>query len=293
MGKKENDALREKEKTLARKYIESELPDEETLEELNRLCRPMYLYLYNGYHLKIPQLGVDDYLAIGYVTLWKVLERCRKNPDIINNFSAYLFTSVSHSYATEFRKYVFKNPVVIRDYEYRQAGYDYNLANAVYLTKYIERVIEHRRQWEREYWSKHKDKKAEKDKRYYLKHREEISEKSKQYREKNKDEIREKKRKYAQEHKEKINAYHRRKWHEDPERFRKYHREYLRKYRQEHLEHCRERDREWKRKERLEHPELVRERKKRYYEKHKDEINARRRARYKTEKEKEKRKEET
>lgn len=131
VGKKENDALREKEKELARKYIESESPDEKILEELNSLCKPIYLYIYNGYHLKIPSMSVDDYLMIGYLTLWKVLENCRKRPDIINSFTAYLFVAVRHAYASEFRKYVFKNPVVLKDYEWRQVGYDYNLAKAV------------------------------------------------------------------------------------------------------------------------------------------------------------------
>ena len=49
VGKKENAELSEKRKILARKYIESELPDEMVLEELNRLCKPLYLFIYNGY----------------------------------------------------------------------------------------------------------------------------------------------------------------------------------------------------------------------------------------------------
>ena len=49
MGKKENAELSEKRKILARKYIESEVPDEMVLEELNRLCKPLYLFIYNGY----------------------------------------------------------------------------------------------------------------------------------------------------------------------------------------------------------------------------------------------------
>jgi hypothetical protein len=212
----------------------------------------------------------DDYLLLGYITMWKVLERCRKNPDIINNFSAYLFRSIKNAYATEFRKYVFKNPIVLRDYDYGRVGYGYNIANTVMLTKYKERILQQHREWsrdfrrrnpelvrrrEREYWHRNRDKKALKDKRYYIRHREQIREYGKKYRAEHKEEIREKKKKYAQEHREQRNAYQRRKWHENPEHFRAYHREYGRRYRQEHLEHCRARDREQSRRYRQEYPD--------------------------------------
>ena len=104
---------RNRQKELARKYIMSDEVDQVALEELNRLCKPIYLYIYSGYHIKLPHIDKDDYILMGYITLWKVLERCRKNPDIINNFSAYLFRSIRNAYAAEFRKYVFKNPIVM------------------------------------------------------------------------------------------------------------------------------------------------------------------------------------
>ena len=178
---------RNRQKELARKYIMSDEVDQAVLEELNRLCKPIYLYIYSGYHIKLPHMDKDDYLLLGYITLWKVLERCRKNPDIINNFSAYLFRSIKNAYATEFRKYVFKNPIVLRDYDYGRVGYGYNIANTVMLTKYKERILQQHREWsrdfrrrnpelvrrrEREYWHRNRDKKALKDKRYYIRHRE-------------------------------------------------------------------------------------------------------------------------
>ena len=94
---------RNRQKELARKYIMSDEVDQVALEELNRLCKPIYLYIYSGYHIKLPHIDKDDYILMGYITLWKVLERCRKNPDIINNFSAYLFRSIRNAYAAEFR----------------------------------------------------------------------------------------------------------------------------------------------------------------------------------------------
>ena len=280
---------RNRQKELARKYIMSDEVDQVALEELNRLCKPIYLYIYSGYHIKLPHIDKDDYILMGYITLWKVLERCRKNPDILNNFSAYLFRSIRNAYAAEFRKYVFKNPIVMKDYEYDRAGYEYNIAHTVMLTKYKERVLQYEREWkrdfrrrnpelvrrrEREYWHRNRDKKALKDKRYYIRHREQIREYGKRYRAEHKEEIREKKRKYAQENREKINAYKRQYWHEHLEEKRAYHREYGRRYRQEHLEHCRARDREQNRRYRQEHPEKVKQWKRAEYLRQKTKIAA-------------------
>ena len=207
MGKAENQQKRIRQMELARQYISSDEVDQAVLEELNRLCKPIYLYIYSGYHIRLPHMDKEDYLLLGYITLWKVLERCRKNPDIINSFSAYLFRSVRNAYATEFRKYVFKNPVVFNDYVNERAGYGYNIANAVMLTKYRERILQYERERkrdfrkrnpelvrrrEREYWHRNREKKALKDKRYYLKHRDQRREYSKKYREEHNEEIREK-----------------------------------------------------------------------------------------------------
>jgi len=280
---------RNRQKELARKYTLSDEVDEVTLEELNRLCKPIYLYIYSGYHIKLPHMDKDDYLLLGYITLWKVLERCKKNPDIINNFSAYLFRSVSNTYAAEFRKYVFKNPIVLKDYDFERIGYGYNIANAVMLTRYREEILRKARDWkrdyrkrkpelvrrrEREYWHRNREKKALKDKRYNIRHKEQRREYGKKYRAEHKEEIREKKKKYAQENRDKINAYKRRYWQEHLEEKRTYHREYGRKNRQEHLEHCRARDREQNRRYRQEHPEKVRAWKHAAYLREKEKIAA-------------------
>ena len=100
MGKVESiEQKKIRQKELARKYIMSDEVDQTTLEELNHLCKPIYLYIYGGYHIRLPHMDRDDYLLIGYITLWRVLEKCRENPDIINSFSAYLFSSVRNAYA--------------------------------------------------------------------------------------------------------------------------------------------------------------------------------------------------
>ena len=67
MDRKKKEALWEKERELARKYIESEEPDERVLEELNRLCKSIYLYLYHSYVccLSDMQLMIADLMHHG------------------------------------------------------------------------------------------------------------------------------------------------------------------------------------------------------------------------------------
>ena len=234
----------EERKKLAKRYVDSGGADEEALYELNRICKKIYNTVYSRFDIRIATFDRDDYLQIGFITLWKVLEKAREKPDLINNFDSYLFTSVKHAFAAEFYKYVKGNPVILNDYEASDGNY--NIANAVMLTDYLDNIRRkrnaRRRQYrqenlelvrakEREYWSRNKDKKAAKDKRYRARHLDQIREEQKQYREEHKEEIREKKRKYEQENREKINARRRRYWHEHLEECRKYHREYNRKRR--------------------------------------------------------------
>ena len=60
---------RNRQKELARKYIMSDEVDQAVLEELNRLCKPIYLYIYSGYHIKHPKMDKDDYLNKRYITM--------------------------------------------------------------------------------------------------------------------------------------------------------------------------------------------------------------------------------
>ena len=161
MGKAESiEQKKIRQKELARQYISSDEVDQDVLEELNRLCKPIYLYIYNGYHIKLPHMDRDDYLLIGYITLWRVLEKCREKPDIINSFNEYLFSSVRNAYAAEFRKYVMKNPLIRVRYE--EPGGSYNISSAFFLAdNYLK-------------------KDREKAKRYYHNHIDEIKGKMKE-----------------------------------------------------------------------------------------------------------------
>ena len=186
--------LSEKRRELARKYIESEGINEPVLEELNRLMKPLYYYCIGDYYKSLPLNDLDDFYQIGYVTLWKVLEKCRKKPDIINSFSSYMMTAVKHAYATEYRNYILKNPIVKVGYEPKGAG-GYYYSSVFFNTQYRDRLNEKAREWkrefrkknpelvrqrEREYWHRNKEKKAAKDKRYYEKHKEQIRQRSKE-----------------------------------------------------------------------------------------------------------------
>ena len=142
--------LSEKRKELARKYIESEGVNEPVLEELNRLMKPLYYYCIGDYYKSLPLNDIDDFYQIGYVTLWKVLEKCRKKPDIINSFSSYMMTAVKNAYATEYRNYILKNPIVKVGYEPKGAG-GYYYSSVFFNTQYRDRLNEKAREWKREF----------------------------------------------------------------------------------------------------------------------------------------------
>ena len=137
--------LSEKRKELARKYIESEGVNEPVLEELNRLMKPLYYYCIGDYYKSLPLNDIDDFYQIGYVTLWKVLEKCRKKPDIINSFSSYMMTAVKNAYATEYRNYILKNPIVKVGYEPKGAG-GYYYSSVFFNTQYRDRLNEKARE---------------------------------------------------------------------------------------------------------------------------------------------------
>ena len=212
---------------LVQRYIKSEETDETVLDELNRLCIPIYMYIYRGFSIKLPHLDKEDYKLMGYITLWKVLEKCRERPELIDCFDAYLFKSVRNTYAAEFRKYVFKNAIELRSYENREG--DYNISEMMVLTGYIEKERKKHLEAQLKYEKNHKDKKKAKDRRYYERHREEILERTKRYQEEHKDEIRARMSKYYKEHREQENARHRKYYHDHLEQCRAQRREYRRK----------------------------------------------------------------
>ena len=126
----------------------------------------------------------DDYLLIGYITLWRVLEKCREKPDIINSFNAYLFSSVRNAYAAEFRKYVMKNPLIRVRYE--EPGGSYNISSAFFLA---DNYLKKDREKAKRYYHNHIDEIKARKKEYRKHHRAELTEKNREYRKANKDKV--------------------------------------------------------------------------------------------------------
>lgn len=202
MGKAESiEQKKIRQKELARQYISSDEVDQDVLEELNRLCKPIYLYIYNGYHIKLPHMDRDDYLLIGYITLWRVLEKCREKPDIINSFNAYLFSSVRNAYAAEFRKYVMKNPLIWVRYE--EPGGSYNISSAFFLA---DNYLKKDREKAKRYYHNHIDEIKARKKEYRKHHRAELTEKNREYRKANKDKVNARRREYYKEHRDEKRA---------------------------------------------------------------------------------------
>ena len=153
--------LSKKRKELARQYVESEEVNEPVLWELHRLMRPIYYYCLRRYFEDMPIHDIDDFYQLGFITLWKVLEKCREKPDMLNHFEPYLITSVKHAYANEYGSYILKNPVIKVGYE--EPGGGYNISSVHFRTDYREYLREKNRKFRdanrarinarrREYW---------------------------------------------------------------------------------------------------------------------------------------------
>lgn len=84
----------------------------------------------------IPYYDKDDYLQEAYLALYRVLKRLAVKPDIIDSFSAYLWTAIKNTYCGLFRDYVLHHLVEIRSYESRENGLTYS--QMVYFQEYAE-----------------------------------------------------------------------------------------------------------------------------------------------------------
>ena len=211
---------KEKEAKLAQAYVDSNGTNIEAFDELCRSIRPICNKLMGKYKGKIPYLDAEDYVLIGQIVLWKVLERMRKNPDQDINFRPYLFKAIANRYASEFRNYVLSNPVQVRAYENARDP----LQTIAYFDDY---------EW---YKNKILEQKRAKDKRYYEKHKERILKAREQYAREHREQRHEITRRYYWKHREEIREKERQKYHEKHEEKL----EYFRKYRAEHRELYRE-----------------------------------------------------
>jgi len=222
----------EKEEQLAQAYVDSNGTDMGSFEELCKLLRPMFIHLMERYRGVIDYYSTEDFVQIGQIVLWKVLERMRQNPGVVYNFKAYIYKAVSNRYATEFRNFVFSSdPKPIRSHE--SAGNP-------------QMTITYFGDYDR-YKNKVREQRKSKDKAYYERHKERILEARKKYAEEHRQQRREITRRYYQRHREEIREREKQKYHERHEEKL----EYFRKYREEHRKQRREADKRYREKHKV------------------------------------------
>ena len=258
-------------RVLAAKCI-ADPSDYESLEKLFVLVHPLANRIVHGYSLRIPALSNEDYMQLADITVWRVLNRIRVVPDILNNFEAYLMAAIRNNYAAEFRKYVFKSFVEISSFN--RPGSPLTVSNLQFLERYVQNIVEKNnatrrafranhlelcRQRDREYWSRNKNKKREKDQRYREKHKDKIAAQHKAYRATHMEQHIASNAKYRENHREEIRERSRAYYWNNLEYFKDYyetHREERRQSRRNHYIENRERllakSREYKRKKRAE-----------------------------------------
>jgi len=261
-----HEIVNKKRRELAAKCIEDPY-DMDSLEALFKLVHPLAAFVMNKHKRRIPSMEVEDYMQLADIVVWRVLNRIRVVPDIMNSFEAYLVASIRNCYITEYRKYVFKSLVEGRSFD--RPGDTFSVATLYSMEEYVNRIVKKRnatrrafrqnnlelvRQREREYWSKNKDKKREKDKRYCEKHKAAIAAKHKEYRATHMAERNARERKYRAEHLEETRAKRREYYWKTVDHQRAYNKQYDDAHR-----------------------DVVREYQRRYYEKHRDEILAKNR----------------
>lgn len=108
------------------KYCSQHLYDAEAFEKLCNAVRPMAYAVMKLQKNVIPYYDNDDYLQEAYLTVYRVLKRLAVKPEIIDSFSAYLWTSIKNTYCGLFRDYVLHHLVEIRSYEARENGLTYS-----------------------------------------------------------------------------------------------------------------------------------------------------------------------
>ena len=103
----------------------------------------------------IPYYDKDDYLQEAYLALYRVLKRLAVKPDIIDSFSAYLWTAIKNTYCGLFRDYVLHHLVEIRSYESRENGLTYS--QMVYFQEYAESYYSKKRESSKQYYWKNRE----------------------------------------------------------------------------------------------------------------------------------------
>ena len=153
-----------KEQQLMLEYIQTEsgYKKDMVLKQLCRLMKPIITTSVERHLSFIPKYEREDYYQIGYITLWKILERLRETKRNIECFSAYIWAAMRYTFIGEFYKYISKNPTVSREWEdFRQNGLVISVRSS--WADYLEKYKEKRRAYQREYRARKKRQFALKD----------------------------------------------------------------------------------------------------------------------------------
>lgn len=114
--------------------------DGDSLYQLFHIVKPlMYTYM-QPYRKHLPQYDDEDYYQVGFITLWKVLQRAAVEPSIIDNFTNYFIVSLKNAYASEFKKFVMNDVRIV--VKWGCEGDSYNIGRLVTYEKYKQRVKE-------------------------------------------------------------------------------------------------------------------------------------------------------
>jgi len=136
------------------KYCSQHLSDADSFERLCNAIRPIAYAVMKLHKNVIPYYDKDDYLQEAYLTLYRVLKRLSINPEIIDSFSAYLWTSIKNTYCGLFRDYVLHHLIEIRSFESTENGLAYS--QMVYYQEYADSYYAKRRERSKQYYWKNR-----------------------------------------------------------------------------------------------------------------------------------------
>ena len=84
------DGRNKKRRELVQKCVDDPF-DMDSLEKLFRLVHPIAAFVMNEHKRRIPSMEVDDYMQLADIVVWRVINRIRVKPDIINSFDSIFY----------------------------------------------------------------------------------------------------------------------------------------------------------------------------------------------------------
>ena len=126
------------------------LGDETAYEQLFYRLRPAIIAESRQYVRLLEGYDMDDFLQIGFITLWEIISRGNYKPTQAS-FATYFSRAIRRRFIREFRDYVMKNPVCA----YETVDIKGNATRVVGFSEYAEQKREkHRAECRRSYEKK-------------------------------------------------------------------------------------------------------------------------------------------